>query len=336
MWIFGKKSSSVKSNNKKKDDVLTEIEGLLTHIEMGKYSKNIDADCIGKIHEKLNKRRDNLECTTLSRNDNIDHVVDKIHKSVENLYDALDSGIGTERAAKDLTEYLDALSNGMSDAITRDELRGTSSKQSSSQSELSDKIKELVAIRARVSARNSKINRDKEALQQEKEELENLLIDEDDADRSNDLDRRISGVEGRIATLSASYSANSAYMSKLAQIIEFTENACAAGGEQAVKANGYLNLGNIRANESDPGSLDIILQRIKTDNEQLIGKTARSDENRSRQTVNNAPTLNAHAQARKEELLNKRRQKEVNDKNMKPINRALEEKKEKTITREVK
>ncbi len=323
MWLFGKKSSSMKSKNEKKTDILKEIDGLLTHIERGKYSKDIGNDCVGKVREQLIKRREKLECATFTRNEDIDYVVKEIQKSVAELYNALDSGIGTEKAVNKLTGYLDALSDGRSEAITRDDLREVSSRQSYSQSELSDKISEMESIRARVFARKEKINRDKEDLQREKEELEDRLVDEEDADRINDLDRRISGIEGRIGILSASYSANSACMSNFDQVIEYAKIACGVGGAQAERANALLNMEKIRTAESNPGSLEIIMQQITAENEQLRGKTERSDESRSRRTVGNAAVPNEQAQRRKEELLNNRRQKEVNDENMKPINRAL-------------
>ncbi len=112
-------------------------------------------------------------------------------------------------------------------------------------------------------------------------------------------------------------------MSNFDQVIEYAKIACGVGGAQAERANALLNMEKIRVAESNPGSLEIIMQQITAENEQLRGKTERSDESRSRRTVGNASVPNEQAQRRKEELLNNRRQKEVNDENMKPINRAL-------------
>lgn len=52
MWLLWKKSSQVKTNNKKKDDLLQEINRLLFRIDKGKYAENLDTDHINKVGEK--------------------------------------------------------------------------------------------------------------------------------------------------------------------------------------------------------------------------------------------------------------------------------------------
>lgn len=95
MWLLWKKSSQVKTNNKKKDDLLQEINRLLFRIDKGKYAENLDTDHINKVGEKIRQYVTNLEYTTFTCDDNIDIVIGKIQESVKHLREALDGGLAS-------------------------------------------------------------------------------------------------------------------------------------------------------------------------------------------------------------------------------------------------
>lgn len=335
MWLLWKKSSQVKTNNKKKDDLLQETNRLLFRIDKGKYAENLDADQINKVGEKIRQYVTNLEYTTFTCDDNIDIVIGKIQESVKHLREALDGGLASRvnSATEDLAYYFDVLISGNFNALNSDDEKTL--RQSSLQRGLSEKIRELVSIKEFASAKKAELSRDIKKLRLEKEELEDRLCEEDDDDLANDIDRQISANEEIIKTKSASFHSYSVCETRLESLYNYAKEACDAGEDQVRKVNAYLDMEKIRAVTSDPSSLDTVWQRINSEIELLEGKVRKSDENRARQNMGNSSTISSSAAKRREELRNRKRQKEENAKNMETIDHILDGK-DTTVTQEVK
>lgn len=242
MWLLWKKSSQVKTNNKKKDDLLQEINRLLFRIDKGKYAENLDTDHINKVGEKIRQYVTNLEYTTFTCDDNIDIVIGKIQESVKHLREALDGGLASRvnSATEDLAYYFDVLISGNFNALNSDDEKTL--RQSSLQRGLSEKIRELVSIKEFASAKKAELSRDIKKLRLEKEELEDRLCEEDDDDLANDIDRQISANEEIIKTKSASFHSYSVCETRLESLYNYAKEACDAGEDQVRKVNAYLDM----------------------------------------------------------------------------------------------
>ena len=237
MWLLWKKSSQVKTNNKKKDDLLQEINRLLFRIDKGKYAENLDTDHINKVGEKIRQYVTNLEYTTFTCDDNIDIVIGKIQESVKHLREALDGGLASRvnSATEDLAYYFDVLISGNFNALNSDDEKTL--RQSSLQRGLSEKIRELVSIKEFASAKKAELSRDIKKLRLEKEELEDRLCEEEDDDLANDIDRQISANEEIIKTKSASFHSYSVCETRLESLYNYAKEACDAGEDQVRKVN---------------------------------------------------------------------------------------------------
>lgn len=335
MWLFGKKQSRANENNQKKDELLKDIGDLQYLIDQHRYAENLDADYMSEVGEQLRGYIQNFKYVTFTYEDNIDTIAGKIRENVRQLRKAINAGLTSrvKSAAKDLSDNFEDLKTGHFDGGNPDE--DNAPKQSSQQQKLDKKLKELESIKKSATAKINDLIAEKKKLTSEKEELEDMLCDAEDDDIANDLDRRISACEEKISTKSALMGSYSNCATRLDSLRESAEGFYDMGEEQLRRVNAYLDMEKIRAVLSEPNSLDTVCKGICSEIGQLRSKVSRSDDSRARQAPEGSSTITDRAEKRREELRNKRRQKEENAKNMETIDHILDEK-DTTVTQEVK
>ena len=326
-------------NNQKRDELCKMIDALHYRISEHRYNENLDADYMNQVGEQLRGYIEYLKYETFSCDENIDALAGRMQENVKQLGAALDAGLSSrvKSAAKDLSDNFTDLRNHRFDGGNPDE--NNPPKQSSSQRELSEKFEELESFKNYAITKKIALQKEKGELISEKKELEDKFNDEEDDDIANDLDRRISAKEEQISMKSALMGSYSNCATRLDTLLKTAKDLSDMGPDQLEEVNNLLSgdvMKRIRAALSDPNGLEIVCNKVLSDIKKVKDRTSQSDDRRAKQAPASSSTLTDGAKKRREALRNRKRQEEENANNMGPIDRALDEEKNTTVTQEVK
>lgn len=123
-----KYTPSVKNNNAVKEELCSEMKGLLYRIEKGKYDRRLDRDGVRDVYDTLKLSYENLENLIFTGEEDLALVSERVMGSLTALRKALDGELLSRvtEAADDLQYYLDSftsIANGEIDALDEAEIK---------------------------------------------------------------------------------------------------------------------------------------------------------------------------------------------------------------------
>lgn len=322
-----KYTPSVKNNNAVKEELCSEMKGLLYRIEKGKYDRRLDRDGVRDVYDTLKLSYENLENLIFTGEEDLALVSERVMGSLTALRKALDGELLSHvtEAADDLQYYLDSftsIANGEIDALDEAEIKAK--KLSWSKRRLYAKLDELKSIKDTFTEQEKRLEGEITGLERDLAELESKMIAEDNERVINELFRKISALKSKLDMLNVRRSNYSACFGVLDIIYINASEILAAGQfsmEETTKAKVFLNLGKLRAVASEPDKAIGILNAMEEDikririNVHIIDKKVFG--------LNTGETsVTDSAMAHKAELMRKDREKAANRENLENLERG--------------
>ena len=306
-----KYTPSVKNNNAVKEELCSEMKGLLYRIEKGKYDRRLDRDGVRDVYDTLKLSYENLENLIFTGEEDLALVSERVMGSLTALRKALDGELLSHvtEAADDLQYYLDSftsIANGEIDALDEAEIKAK--KLSWSKRRLYAKLDELKSIKDTFTEQEKR-------LEGEIAGLERVI---------NELFRKISALKSKLDMLNVRRSNYSACFGVLDIIYANASEILAAGQfsmEETAKAKVLLNLGKLRAVVSEPDKAIGILKVMEKDIKEISAKVRSMDEKVFGLNTGETSVTDS-AMAYKAELMRKAREKAANAENLENLERG--------------
>lgn len=319
-----KYTPSVKNNNAMKEELCSEMKGLLYRIEKGKYDRQLDRDSVREIYDTLKLSYENLENIIFTGDEDLAIVSKRAMDSLISLRKALEQDLFSHvtEAADNLQYYLDSftsIANGEIDALDEAEIKAK--KLSWSKRRLYAKLDELKSIKDTFTEQEKRLEDEITGLERDLAELENKMISEDNERVINELFRKISALKSKLDMLNVRRSNYSACFGVLDIIYANASEILVAGEfsfEETAKAKALLNLGKLRAVASEPDKAIGVLKIMEKDIKEISVKVKSMDEKVF--GLNSGETsVTDSAMAYKADLMRKKREKEVNAENLEAL-----------------
>lgn len=322
-----KYTPSVKNNNAVKEELCSEMKGLLYRIEKGKYDRRLDRDGVRDVYDTLKLSYENLENLIFTGEEDLALVSERVMGSLTALRKALDGELLSRvtEAADDLQYYLDSftsIANGEIDALDEAEIKAK--KLSWSKRRLYAKLDELKSIKDTFTEQEKRLEGEIAGLERDLAELENKMIAEDNERVINELFRKISALKSKLDMLNVRRSNYSACFGVLDIIYANASEILAAGQfsmEETAKAKVLLNLGKLRAVVSEPDKAIGILKIMEKDIKEISAKVKSMDEKVFGLNTGETSVTDS-AMAYKAELMRKAREKAANAENLENLERG--------------
>ena len=322
-----KYTPSVKNNNAVKEELCSEMKGLLYRIEKGKYDRRLDRDGVRDVYDTLKLSYENLENLIFTGEEDLALVSERVMGSLTALRKALDGELRSHvtAAADDLQYYLDSftsIADGEIDALDEAEIKAK--KLSWSKRRLYAKLDELKSIKDTFTEQEKRLEGEITGLERDLAELENKMIAEDNERVINELFRKISALKSKLDMLNVRRSNYSACFGVLDIIYANASEILAAGQfsmEETAKAKVLLNLGKLRAVVSEPDKAIGILKVMEKDIKEISAKVRSMDEKVFGLNTGETSVTDS-AMAYKAELMRKAREKAANAENLENLERG--------------
>lgn len=321
-----KYTPSVNNNNQVKDEILQEMKAFLYRIEKGKYGRNLDKDTVKEVYDSLLSANDGISGIIFAGDEDLTKVNDKITACLASVKKALEQDYTNRltEASDDLLYYLDsfkAIADGEIDYIDEEEVKAK--KLSWSQRRLYARLEELKEIKNTFEEQGKRLEKEIEGLEKDLSELDDKMLVEDNERLINDLYRKISALKSKLDMLNVRRSNYSACFNILDIIYANASEILTASQfsmEEASKAKALLNIGKLKSVINDPDKAIAILKVMEKDIKAISDKVKSMDEKvfglDTKQT-----SVTDSALAYKEELMRKRREKELNGENLNGLQR---------------
>lgn len=310
-----KYTPSVKANNEWKAEIVAELKAIVYRLEKGKFDPALDRDTVSGSVERLKKLASDLEIAVGTGEEKIDFFALESEKQIKELKKQADQSLTHrfETAADDL-EYTLGLWKDVLDGVASVESTEEFAKEKISRTrrKLNARLAELESIKEGLIENDKRLEREMAGYERDLAEYDNAILNEDNERKINDLYRQIKGVKSKIDMLSVRHSNYSACYNLLdmiyanaKEILEATDYAA----EEISKAKVLLNIDRLRSVMTDPDKAIAILKRMEVEMKELASKTAAMD-SKVFGLESGATTVREDALAYKEELMQKRREKE--------------------------
>ena len=315
--MFNKKyTPSIKNNNQLKEKAVAELKALIYRLEHGKYDSEADSDAIARIADELKYDAESLENTVGTGEENVLVVYEKIMELTKELKKQADQNMlhRIDEAASDLDFYVnlwkDAL-DGVTAVPTEESIRAA--KISFSRRRLNAKLAELSEIKGSFTQNAKRIEKDIAGFEKDLAELDDAILKEDNERKINEYFKKISANKAKIDSLTVRKDNYETCFNLLDMIYVNANEIVSASdfaGEEIGKAKALLNIGKLKKVLTEPDKALRILKRMKADIEEVHTRTTSMDEKISAVTTDST-VINDAAMAYKEELMKKKREKEI-------------------------
>lgn len=322
-----KYTPSVKNNNQVKDELMQEMKAFLYRIEKGKYGKNLDQDTVREVYDSLANASDGLSGVIFTGDEDLTAVNEKVVACLANVKKTLEHDYTNRlvEAADELLYYLDAfkaIADGEIERIDEDEEKAQ--KLSWSKRRLYARLDELKEIKTTFEQQEKRLESEISGLEKDLTELDDKMLNEDNERLINDLFRKISAAKSKLDMLNVRRSNYSACFNILDIIYANANEILTASRfsmEEASKAKVMLNIGKLKAVVNEPDKAIAILKVMEKDIKAISEKVRSMDEKvfglDTKQT-----SVTDSALAYKEELMRKKREKELNGENLGELERG--------------
>lgn len=316
--MFGKKySPSIKNNNQLRDKVVNEVGAFIYRIEHGRFDSESDKDAVIRIIEDLKTSVESLANTVGTGEENIGILADNIltllvelkksseqdmlHR-IQEVADELDFNINLWRDVLD----------GVAAAATVESTKAA--KISYARRKLNARLEEIKEIKESFAASARRIEKDIVGFEKDLSELDELMLNEDNERRINEIFKKISALKNKLDTLTVRKSNYTTCYNLLdmiyvnaAEIVQASDYV----GEEIGKAKALLNINRLKKVLSEPDKALVILKRMQADIKEIYDRTKAIDTKLGELTTTST-VVGDDALAYKEELMRRKREKAMN------------------------
>lgn len=315
--MFNKKyTPSIKNNNQLKEKAVSELKSLIYRLEHGKYDSEADSDAISRIAEELKYDAESLENAVGTGEENVAFVSEKIMELTKELKKQADQNMlhRIDETASDLDFYVnlwkDAL-DGVAAMPTEEGIRAA--KISFSRRRLNSRLAELAEIKGSFVQSAKRIEKEIAGFEKDLAELDAAILKEDNERKINEYFKKISANKTKIDSLAVRKDNYETCYNLLDMIYVNANEIVSASdfaGEEIGKAKALLNISKLKKVLTEPDKALRILKRMKSDIQDIYARTTKMDEKLSDVTTEST-VINEAAMAYKEELMKKKREKEL-------------------------
>ncbi len=319
-----KYTPSIKTNNKLKDTVVSEIRSMLYKLEHGGIQSDIDPKTIASVIEDLKADIDLLDGTVGTGEEKVDEIAEKILELVKDFKKQMNHMMEHRfvEAANQLDFYInmwkDSLDGEVSLSMDEDEAKA---KASFARRKLTKRLTELEEVKETFIEHSRRLEREIVGFEKDMAELDAAILVEDNERKINDLFRQVTALKSKGETLNARKSNYEACYNLLdiiyvnaKEIVEASDLA----SEEMGKAKVFLNIAKLKKVIAEPDKALRILKQMQDDIKKISDRTKVIDE-KIGVTSSVGTSISGDALAYKEELLKKKREKERLAENAKSI-----------------
>ena len=316
--MFKKKyTPSIKNNNQLRDKVVSEVGAFIYRLEHGRFDSEADKDAVIRIAEELRVGVDALANTVGTGEENIEALADGILTLLGELKKSSEQDM--LHRIQEVADELDFNIN-----LWRDVLDGTAAapteesrkaaKISYARRKLNVRLEELREIKESFAASARRIEKDIVGFEKDLAELDDAMLREDNERRINEIFKKISALKNKLDTLTVRKSNYTTCYNLLDMIYVNASEIVEASdyvGEEIGKAKALLNIGRLRKVLSEPEKALVILKRMQADIKEIYEKTKAVDAKLGELTTSST-VVSGDALAYKEELMRRKREREMN------------------------
>ena len=316
------KKNLLKENDKMKNQLIKDVNVLIYTIEKKKYLGNFSEDTINDVLLLLKDASSNVENAIFTGNEDITNVYENCEKYISEFRNQLniDSNNSLKVKAQEIVDSLDKirmiadgqLSDDIDDVDSKKERHSVAKKRTV----VNGKLNELYGIKNELLKFDKSLEKQIQLYEVEKLELEDKMINEENERILNELDRKITSLESIIESLNINRSNYSACFDLLnniySKIKPLVENDSTLSVENLDIAKVLLNLSALRDVLNKPDKALVILKKMNEDS-QKISINIKKIDGKIYESIGAKQTTSTNESAlkRKEELLRKRREKEL-------------------------
>ena len=319
-----KYTPSIKRNNALRDKVVSEVRSFIYRIERGRFTSVADKDAIMKIVAGLKLSVEELENIVGTGEENIGAIAEKILSLLESLKKSVahDMLHRIESTADELDYHMNMMKDMLYDGVGfDDEELGKDEKTSRLQGKLEDLLDELAKMKEYFFNASQRVEREIEALEKDAESIDDIIVNEENERKINELYGRVKSIRTKIDNLAVRKSAYDACYDILDMIYTTVSEMIKNGvysDEELKKARVYLDMRKLKDLYNHPERALAILKLMQKDIDSL---KLTDDQIRKRleQMRTNSTVVSSSALSYKEELMRKKREKEQNAQKMKDI-----------------
>ena len=311
-----KYNSTISNNNNLKEEVVTEVNALIYKVSKGRYNKSLNEETMNNLVETLKEDLNDFENAVGTGKENIEKVYKDTKTALDKLKNEIDNPLTTkvENAFNELTFSLNMWKDVVNGEVVDIEAQDMKkAKLSWSKRRLMQKLQELKSIKQAYATNERRLENDIKDIEKELAELEDKMVEEENERLINELFRRVQSTKSKVNDLNTrrkNYSICFDLMDRIDLNIEELINAGEYATEELNKAKGLLNLNKLKETEINPERAVTIL-KIFQDEMEEINKRIKAIETKVFGQVDGETTVTSDAMAYKEELLRKRREKNI-------------------------
>ena len=318
---------SIQNNNELKNEALEKINTLIYKLSKKKYNLSLNEESVENALGVLKSDFADFENAVGTGKEDIESIYKSTINAVDKLSKEMNQALTSrfENAVDELSFSI-CMWKDVTDGelISADEINIEKQKLGWSKRRLSNKLSELKEIKEDYQKNEQRLEAEIKAFEKEITELEDKMLDEDNQRILNDIYRNITATKSKIDSLNVRRS-NYSVCFNLLDMIELNIGEIVVAGEYATselnKAKGMLNMKRIREMAVNPDKAIPILKVLQDDIKKISDKIKSVDE-KVFTLSDGENTISNDALSYKEELMKKRREKEL----MKSANNEIDSK----------
>ncbi len=335
-----KNKNLLEKSNKMKDELMNIINAYIFKIERNDYLGSFANDCIKDVVNNLRKASSNLDNAIFSGDEEITSIYNQAMAKLNEFGNLLnsDSNYALQEGAKQILKHCETINQVANEELIIPTNVGNNLHQNDGfflarkRKRVASKLEELNQVRNEILNFEKKIERDIIVQEKTKAELEDKMINEESERVLNEIDRRLTSIESIIASLDvnkSNYSACFALLNNIYERLRPLVDDTLLANDNLDRVDALLNIGNLKNVLNNPKSALKILSIMNEDSKQISLNVNQIDSKINDAIAGNANTkISESALNRRNELLRKKRERELNKENLSELKVEKEKEKE--------
>ncbi len=335
-----KNKNLLEKSNKLKDELMNVINAYIFKIERNDYLGSFANDCIKDVVNNLRKASSNLDNAIFSGEEEITSIYNQAMAKLNEFGDLLngDSNYALQEGAKQILKHCETINQVANEELIIPTNVGNNLHQNDGfflarkRKRVASKLEELNQVRNEILKFEKKIENDIIVQEKTKAELEDKMIDEENERVLNEIDRRLTSIESIIASLDvnkSNYSACFALLNNIYERLRPLVNDTLLANNNLDRVDALLKIGDLKNVLNNPKSALKILNIMNEDSKQILINVNQIDSKINDAIAGNANTkISESALNRRNELLRKKRERELNKENLSDLKVEKEKEKE--------
>ena len=335
-----KNKNLLEKSNKLKDELMNIINAYIFKIERNDYLGRFANDCIKDVVNNLRKASSNLDNAIFSGEEEITSIYNQAMAKLNEFGDLLngDSNYALQEGAKQILKHCETINQVANEELIIPTNVGNNLHQNDGfflarkRKRVATKLDELNQVRNEILKFEKKIENDIIVQEKTKAELEDRMINEENERILNEIDRRLTSIESIITSLDvnkSNYSACFALLNNIYERLKPLVNDTLLANDNLDRVDALLKIGDLKNVLNNPKSALKILNIMNEDSKQILMNVDQIDSKINDAIAGNANTkISESALNRRNELLRKKRERELNKENLSDLKVEKEKEKE--------